>query len=58
MRIVEGESDIELSGDEVQEGQTEEQEGESSEEEVSAAEEPEQEECQDTRGPLWIKSNV
>ena len=35
MRLVEGESDIELSGDEVQEG-------ENSEEEISAVEEPEQ----------------
>lgn len=40
LRPVKGESDSELTGDEVEEGQTVEQEGESSEEDVSPLEEP------------------
>lgn len=42
LRIVEGDSGVELSGDEVEEGLTVEQEGENSEEDISAFEEPEQ----------------
>lgn len=42
LRIVEGDSGVELSGDEVEEGLRVEQEGENSEEDISAFEEPEQ----------------
>ena len=58
LRIDAGESDLELSGDEVEEGQAVEMEGESSEEDISALEETEQGERDNTDRPLWIRSNV
>lgn len=42
VRAVEGESDLLLSGDEAEEGQTLEREGESSEDDILAFKEPEQ----------------
>lgn len=54
LRIDAGESDIELSGDEL-EGQTVEQQGESSEEDVSTVEKPSQKKNERT---LWMRSNV
>ncbi|MEQ2259294.1 hypothetical protein XENORESO_009498 [Xenotaenia resolanae] len=50
-RIVKGELDIELSGDDDEEGQIVEQKGEGSEE-------PEQDQSEDIRQPIWMKSNV
>lgn len=49
---------LELSGDEVVEGQTVEQEGENSEGDVSAFKESEQGQRNNTHCPLWIRSKV
>ncbi|XP_048860909.1 piggyBac transposable element-derived protein 3-like [Brienomyrus brachyistius] len=57
LRIDAGESDIELSGDEL-EGQTVEQQGESSEEDVSTVEEPAQEQAENNERTLWMRSNA
>lgn len=57
LRIVEGDSDLDLSENEVEEGQQE-QDGESSEENTAAVEEPEPEQGQsdDTHRQLWIRA--
>ena len=52
--MIEGESDIELSGDEEEDGQAVEQDIESSEEDSSADEEGEND---DTQWPFWIRSD-
>lgn len=59
LRIVEGDSDLELSEDEVEEGQREE-EDESLEEDTATVEEaePEPGKSDDTHRVLWIKTNV
>ena len=57
LRIVEEESDLELSEDEVEEGQREE-EVESSEEDTAAIEEPEPEKSNEPHSVLWMSSNV
>lgn len=57
-RIVEGESDTELSSCEVEDDQTVEQESESSEEDMSPSEEPGQGQSDDIHCPLWIRCNL
>ncbi len=57
MKIIEGESDIELLGDEEEERQAVEQDIEYSEEDLSAEEEPE-EEIIDTQHPICIRSDT
>lgn len=56
LRVVEGESDLLLSGDGVEEGQTSEQEGVSSEKDIPAFEKPAQGQNRDTRNPLYCVS--
>lgn len=56
-RTEEGESGFELSGDEVEEGQTVEQEGDCSEEDISAFEEPEQGQRDIAHSPLMDKKH-
>lgn len=56
LRVVEGESDLLLSGDGVEEGQTSEQEGVSSEKDIPAFEKPAQGQKRDTRNPLYCVS--
>lgn len=56
LRVVEGESDLLLSGDGVEEGQTSEQEGVSSEKDIPAFEKPAQGQKCDTRNPLYCVS--
>lgn len=56
LRVVEGESDLLLSGDGVEEGQTSEQEGVSSEKDIPAFEKPAQGQKRDIRNPLYCVS--
>lgn len=56
LTVVEGESDLLLSGDGVEEGQTSEQEGVSSEKDIPAFEKPAQGQKRDTRNPLYCVS--
>lgn len=53
---MEGESDLLLSGDGVEEGQTSEQEGVSSEKDIPAFEKSAQGQKRDTRNPLYCVS--
>lgn len=55
LTIIEGESDIELSGDEEEGGQAVEQAIESLEEDTSADDEGEND---DTQRPFWIRSDM